>query len=64
MGRTAFRGDIINHHNILVGKRAIEVFNSEDIQITQGNEKGSVVVNEAITIINTMDKLYMTVKVN
>ena len=64
MGRTAFRGDIINHHNVLVGKRAIEAFNSEDIQITQGNEKGSVVVNETITIINTMDKLYMTVKVN
>ena len=44
--------------------RAIENFNSEDVEVLQGNNKGSVVVNDVITIVNTMAQLYMTVTVN
>lgn len=61
IGRTAFWGDIVNHHNKLVGLRAIENFSSEDVTVEQGEAKNSVVVNDVITPVSTMTKLYMTV---
>lgn len=38
---------------------AIEDFDPEDITVEQGDTKKSVLINSAITIINTMEKLYM-----
>lgn len=64
VGRTSFRGKIINHHNTLVGLRAITDFDSEDVTVEIGEDKGSVVVNDVITPVNAMDKLYMQVVVN
>lgn len=61
IGRTALWGDIVKHHNTLVGLRAIENFSSEDVTVEQGDTKNSVVVTDAITPVSTMTKLYMTV---
>lgn len=60
-GRTALWGDIVKHHNTLMGLRAIENFSSEDVTVEQGDTKNSVVVTDAITTVSTMAKLYMTV---
>lgn len=60
-GRDVFRGEIINHHNELMGLRAITDFEDTDVTVEQGNDKGSVVVTDAIIPVNAMDKLYMTV---
>lgn len=62
-GRISFKTDIVKHHRELETLRAIEDFNSDDVIVEQGNSKGSVIVNENITVINTMDKLYMTVNI-
>ena len=43
--------------------RAIENFDETAIVVTQGNDKGTVVVTDTITVVNAMDKLYMTVTV-
>ena len=58
-GRISLWSDIVKIHQELNDIRAIEDFKSEDVVVEQGDEKKSVVVNSAITVINTMTKLYM-----
>mgnify|MGYP001515286774 CR=1 FL=1 len=43
--------------------RAIEDFNSDTVIVEQGDTKKSVVVTEAVTPVNAMEQLYMTVTV-
>lgn len=63
-GRISLKSSIVNHHEQLQNIRAIENFSSDDITVEQGDTKKSVVVVDNITVINTMEKLYMTVKVS
>ena len=62
-GRTSLWADIVKHHEQLQEVRAIEDFSDEDVTVEQGNSKKAVVVNDVITVINAMSKLYMTVTV-
>lgn len=62
-GRISLWNDIVKHHKELETLRAIEDFDSEDVVVTAGDEKKAVVVSDAITVVNSMAKLYMTVKV-
>ena len=62
-GRISLWTDIVKHHEQMQDIRAIENFNGEDVVITQGDTKKAVVVNDAVTIVNAMSKLYMTVAV-
>ena len=58
-GRVSLWSDIVKLHQELSDIQAIENFVSDDIEILQGEGKKSVVVNSAITVVNTMTKLYM-----
>lgn len=60
-GRTSFWADLVKLHNQLQEIRAIENFTDSDIVVSQGDTKKSVVVSGAITVINAMGKLYMSV---
>ena len=40
-------------------RNALEDFDSGDITVEQGDDKKTVLVSSAITIVNTMEKLYM-----
>lgn len=62
-GRVSLWADIVDHHRQLEQIRAIENFNEEDVTVEQGSGKKSVVVTDAVTVVNAMDKLYMTVTV-
>ena len=62
-GRVSLWNDIVKHHNQLQDIRAIEGFVPDDVIIRQGEKKNSVVVSDAVTIINAMAKLYMIVTV-
>lgn len=62
-GRTSLWTDIVKHHQELETIRAIEDFSSDDVTVAQGDTKKAVVVTDAITVVNTMEKLYMTVYV-
>lgn len=62
-GRISLWSDIVKHHEQLQEVRAIEDFSGEDVTVEQGNTKKAVVVNDVITVINAMSKLYMTVTV-
>ncbi len=63
-GRVSLWSDIVNHHRQLNDIRAIENFSESDIAVTQGDSKKSVVVSDAVTVVNAMSKLYMTVTVS
>ena len=59
-GRISLWTDIVKHREQLQNIRAIEEFNDEDVVVTQGETKTSVVINGAIQPVNAMAKLYMT----
>lgn len=62
-GRVSLWADIVQHHQKLQDIQAIEGFEDTDIAVSQGESKKSVVVSDAVTVVNSMDKLYMTVTV-
>ncbi len=63
-GRAALKNDIVDHHNSLQRIRAIEGFDDGNITVERGSDATSVVVTDEVTVINSMEKLYMTVTVS
>lgn len=59
-GRISLWSDIVEIFKNLKKIDAIEEFDSKDIIVEQGDTKKSIVVTAAVTIIGTMNKLYMT----
>lgn len=62
-GRISLWADIVKHHEQMQDIRAIEGFSDKDVTVDHGNSKKSVVVSDAVTVVNAMAKLYMTVTV-
>ena len=62
-GRISLWSDIVKHHQQLNDIRAIEGFVADDVTVAQGDTKKAVVVSDAITVVNAMVRLYMTVTV-
>lgn len=62
-GRISLWNDIVNHHQQMEAIGAIENFDSDSVIVEQGNDKKSVIVSDNVTVINSMEKLYMTVVV-
>ena len=62
-GRISLWNDIVKHHEQLMDIRAIEDFEEDDITVAMGDAKDSVVVTDAISVVNAMAKLYMTITV-
>lgn len=62
-GRVSLWADIVAHHRELEKIAAIDTFDSTMLTVEQGANKKSVVVNDVITVINSMAQLYMTVVV-
>ena len=62
-GRISFWNDLVKYRNQLQDIRAIENFSSDDVTVNQGEAKNSVVVGDAVEIVNAMAKLYMTTTV-
>lgn len=63
-GRNSLWSDLVSYHENLQLIRAIEFFEEEDISVSLGKTKESVVVSESIIPINSMEKLYMKVYIN
>lgn len=62
-GRISLWADIVKHREQLQAIRAIEGFSDKDVTVTQGDTKKAVVVNDAVTVVNAMARLYMTTTV-
>lgn len=63
-GRLSLWGRIEKHHRELETMRAIENFDSSLLTVTKGETKRAVIVTDAITPVNAMDQLYMTVVID
>lgn len=63
-GRMTFWNDIVTRRQEMAEMRAIETFATDLLTVDAGKGKGDVVVHNAITIIGTMEKLYMTTEIN
>lgn len=62
-GRNSLWLDIVMYHQKLQTIGAIEAFSEEDVAVEAGEKKHAVVVTDVVTIVNAMEKLYMTVTV-
>lgn len=62
-GRAALWSDILSINTQLENVRAIDTFDEDTLTVSEGNTKRAVVVTETITVIGTMEQLYMTVTV-
>ena len=62
-GRISLWTDIVKHHTQLQEIGAIEDFSDENVTVSAGESKSSVVIDDVITVINAMSQLYMTVKI-
>jgi hypothetical protein len=60
-GRISLWGDIVSHHQQLQAIRAIDEFDPDLVTVLEGASKKAVVVNDAVTPVNAMAQLYMTV---
>lgn len=59
-GRTALWADLVKIRRELERIRAIEGFSDTDVVVSPGDSKKAVVVENIITVVNAMSKLYMT----
>lgn len=63
-GRNMFKAAIISYLLTLQGEQAIQNFDAEDITVEQGEEIDSVVVTLALTVVDSVEKVYMVVTVS
>lgn len=59
-GRISLQADVVAIHRALEEIQAIEDFAADDVVVTQGETKKSVVLTDKITVINAMSQLYMS----
>lgn len=62
-GRNLFKKDIIKYLETLQGMNAVENVIPEDVQVSQGQDKDSVIARVGVQPIDAMEKLYMDVEV-
>lgn len=61
-GRASLWNDVVKLLRQLEEERAIEGFDADTVKVTDGEQKGSVVLTiDGLNIVNAMDKLYMSV---
>lgn len=62
-GRVSLWNDIVAHHRQLEKVGAIEEFSPDNVTVSPGEKKQSVIVIDIITPVRAMNQLYMTVMV-
>ena len=58
-GRNLFKAELISYFKNLQAIRTLDNFNSDNLIVAKGTEKGDVVVDVLIEPVASMDKLYM-----
>lgn len=62
-GRDLFKANIVSYLQSLSDNGIINGFDTNDIAVEAGDERDSILVNLAITPLDSMEKLYMTMVV-
>lgn len=63
-GRDLFKANRVSYLQELQNNNIIQNFNPNDITVNQGNDKDAVLVDLAVTPVDAMEKLYMTIVVD
>lgn len=63
-GRISLWNRIVSHRRELEKMIAIDKYDVNSLTVEQGGKRDSVVVNEVLTPISAMEKLYMTIVIN
>ena len=64
IGRTTFKNVLVGYFNQLQGLNAIQNFVAEDITVEAGIEIDEIIVTANIQPVDSVEKLYMTVKLS
>jgi Phage tail sheath protein. len=62
-GRDLFKANRVSYMSNLMKSGIVADFESSDLTVEPGNDKDSILVNLAVTPIDSMEKLYMTIVV-
>ena len=63
MGRSRFKAIIVSYLTGIQANRGIQNFSGDDVEVLQGESIDSVVVNLAITPVDSIEKIYLTIEV-
>ena len=63
-GRSLLRAAYIEYFNLLQNLNAIQNFNAEDIEVLEGKDKESVVINCNIQTVDSVEKMYITINLS
>lgn len=63
-GRALFKANRISYLTTLEAQNIIQNWDNNDITVSPGNDKDAIVVDVAVTPVDAMEKLYMTLIVN
>ena len=63
-GRTMFKSAIVNYLLTLQGEQAIQNFDADDITVVQGNDIDAVLVTLALTVVDSIEKIYINVTIS
>lgn len=63
-GRSILRAAYIEYFNLLQNLNAIQNFTAEDIEVLEGKDKESVVINCNIQTVDSIEKIYITVNLS
>ena len=64
IGRTSLWLDLVKNREELQSMGAISDFDSKDVTVSVGEDRRSVVIENVITIVNSMTKLYITTTIS
>lgn len=62
-GRIAFWQELVNHAETLQNLGAIEDYDPKETTVERGTEKDEVIVNDPLSVVMAMQKLYMTIEI-
>lgn len=64
IGRGLFKQAVVKYLNDLQAQQAIQNFTADDVEVLPGDDIDSIVVNLAIQVVDSIEKIYMTVTVS
>lgn len=63
-GRSLFKSTIVGYLLELEGQQAIQNFSADDVTVLPGEDIDAIVVNIAISVVDSVEKIYLTVEVS
>lgn len=63
-GRGLFKQAVVKYLSDLQAQEAIQNFSADDVEVLAGDDIDSIVVNLAIQVVDSIEKIYMTVTVS